>query len=482
MRTNYGKQRKPTKRRTPYKSGVNSSRRSKRTDGFRDAKHYTQNSHNNTSSILNSLPSISRRSFIAGAAGIAAIAVGGGAYGAHKHSLAQQAAELQAHDPKIVGTAGASLGESSSISVPDSAVFTTDECTFIEDNDSVVELAAHATLPYNTLITYSNDTLATCLLPSESSNPLVEIGVVSLDTGNLHKVVEQAHANNDGFEIFDARASEGGIVWVEADILNGKWRIYSASLTDTFSLKNDTSLIAEGNSEWDTPSIAIKDNYAFWQTSPKKNSSVKDEPSVVMRAPIAGSSDDAVCLLAANGKPPCDISPTKNGIAVSSLVNGTKNTYQIIDIDAEGGEATAHMVLPATMKPTYIGRGLDRFSFAFENIYNTGGGISNLGTYTPATKDTLNEDWFHFARTPLTSPAWSKGWFLVKSTSVVCAVDLENRQYFTIKPETTTQGYGEFLATAGEANRFVTFNNVDYTPLNGERINQCSMRIWNIKG
>jgi hypothetical protein len=66
----------------------------------------------------------------------------------------------------------------------------------------------------------------------------------------------------------------------------------------------------------------------------------------------------------------------------------------------------------------------------------------------------------------------------VKSTNVIAAVDLVEQKYVTIPTESATQGYGEYLATSGTSDRIVTFANVDYTPMSGERINECTVRVW----
>lgn len=460
---------RPTNRRRPSQKNVYTQGRAV------GARHTSKAASQPAASTL-----MTRRGFLYGAAGVAVAAVGAGIFGATQCSRAQQAEELALSDPALVGTAGATTTASPPISVPEDAVFTTDECTFVEDNESILEKVAQVSLPYGTMLWASDGDVATCLLPCETSTPLATVGLLSLNDGRMTPVLENAVGTNDGFEIYDARANDKGIVWTEADILNGQWRIYTAPLTGANALSGTPSLIAEGGSDWDTPAIVASGDHAFWQTTPKKGTVASSEPGVVMRAPLGGSMDDAVTLLAHTGTLPCDITPTSEGIAVATLERGSKNTYQLLNIDGKGGEVRDQITLPATMKPTYTAYGTSGFSFAFEKIYNTGGGIANLGTYTPAD-NSADGTWFRFARTPFETPAWSGDWFLVKSTSVVAGVDLANKRYFTIEPENATQGYGEYLASGSTSERFVTYSNVDYTPLNGQRINECNVRIWKPK-
>lgn len=419
---------------------------------------------------------ISRRTFVIGAGCATAAAIGATAFGVSRCS-AQRSQDAALLDPANVGTAGATASASMEpISVAADAVFTTDDCELLESTDGSLERIAQASLPYGTILWASDADIAACLLPSETSNPLTQVGLMSLSDGSMSKVLESAVGANEGFEIYDVRANASGMAWVEADILNGKWRLYSVRLKGR-ELAGTPQMTAEGDSDWSSPVLCVSGNNVFWQMSPKKGGQAADEPSTVMRAAFGSSADGADMLLATSGSFPCDMSPTASGVAVASLVAGKKSTYQLLHIDGSGGETIDQMVLPQTMKPTYVSYGENRFSFAFEGIYSTGDGISNLGTYTPASDDATG-DWFRFPRTPFTTPAWMGGWFMVKSTSAVAGVDPASKRYFTIKPENATQGYGEFLATQGSAERIVTYSNIDYTPLNGQRINECNVRIW----
>ena len=173
------------------------------------------------------------------------------------------------------------------------------------------------------------------------------------------------------------------------------------------------------------------------------------------------------------------------------------------------------------MKPLEAGFGDTGFTFSFESIYNYGGGIANLGTYTPAgevstgvlsegaanpngsssTEEeprTLAENnalsaastakfnalsysgstWFRFPRTPSAAPSWCGNWFMVKSTSAVCGIDFANKQYFAFDVEDGATDYGDYLASSGSTSHVVTYSNIDHTPLGGTQIKQCLVRIW----
>ena len=66
------------------------------------------------------------------------------------------------------------------------------------------------------------------------------------------------------------------------------------------------------------------------------------------------------------------------------------------------------MVLPRSMRPLEAGYGDNGFSFSFDAWYNYGDGISQIGTYTPASRVTdgnySDAPWFSFSLAPTAAP------------------------------------------------------------------------------
>lgn len=505
---------------------------------------------------------LTRRNFLIGAGGVAAAAlVAGGVTFANK---AAEQANIEAIQQVAGDAAGASTtsGDVSLLNVPDGSVFTTEQCTYIDNTADAIRAVSNASLPYGTILTSSSDDVATCLLPGETSSPLVQIGLLALGSGQLTTAISEPVGKDDGFQIYDARANSAGVVWTEADILNGLWRIYHAPLSNLSP--GAPVLVAEGDGEWEMPRVAISGNYSFWQIVPNKQSeSYKpaNAKSQLMRAPIGGGTDAAESVYEAKGSMACAPSASASGVAFVPRADISGTYYQLTHINSESGEVTDCLILPQSMVPTEIAYGPNGFSFSFNGIYSYGGGIANLGTYTPASPVTLDvasatanaeaaiidsnpalkqkaenaaanssattvadtasgegaenagasdgnvssldvslsdeqrdlaksrateavtdlysaAQWFRFPRTPLTAPAWCGNWFIVKSTNVVAGVDLEGKRYFTLSSEGNGESYGEFLASTGNLGRFVTYANLDYTPINGTPVKECSVRVW----
>ena len=454
---------------------------------------------------------LTRRHFLYGVAGVAAIAaLAGGGYAATK-------------------IAGSSSDDVTTLSVPTDAVLSSEDCTQIEDATTVMSLTSSQELPYGSLVWANDDDVAVCLLPTEEAKPLTQIGLISLGAGTYTTALGNAVGEAEGFDIYDVRSCADGLVWTEANILDGTWRIYHATLN---GLEMGTPTLAdEGDSEWEMPTLAAAAGHAFWQTLPQLDGAARLEDSTLKRAAFGSSTVETV--YASHGRMACAPCSTREGVVIAPRANTDGTYYQLTYINAQSGEVEDALTLPTSMKPFELGYGKSGFCFCFESIYNYGDGIANLGTYTPSqdmgdaiaqseaaasaeaeaaassssgsgsssesqaslTLAAQNEQtaarharhaadaygnaaWFRFARTPSTSPAWCGDWFMVKSTSNVCGVDLSSGAYFSLDTESGVDDYGDFLASSGSGQRVVTYSNIDYTPLSGDQVKHCLVRVW----
>lgn len=417
---------------------------------------------------LKGIPSIdnaklSRRGFLKGSAAIIAAA--------SASLLVQTGCSPSSNEQTTVVENGDSV---SKLSVSSDQVFTTDACEYIDDIEEVFKVVSKTKLPYKTLLRAGDDEVAATLVPCETSTPLAQVGILRLQDAEHRIILENPVGADEGYAIFDACASAEGVMWTEQNVLKNTWRIYTASLSG-LSLGTPT-LVDEGDSSWTLPSMAVVGKYAFWLLTPQSSAARAADGGCVKRHVFGESADSAYVYYECNPKIACDLAKDSSGIVVSHY-NDSSSSYAITRIDADDANITDTIVMPSLLKPIYVGYGNTGFAFSLEDIYNGEGGIGNIGTYTSAGDD---EGWFRFARTPLCGPAWIKDWFIVKSTRVVAGVNIAGRKYFSIEPENATQDYGEFLASSGNCERILTYSNIDYTPLNGEKIKACQVRVWEV--
>ena len=67
---------------------------------------------------------------------------------------------------------------------------------------------------------------------------------------------------------------------------------------------------------------------------------------------------------------------------------------------------------------------------------------------------------------------------IVRSQTNLCAVDRENRRVYPLPRENGADDYGDFIASTHLGTRAVSFSNIDYTPIGGERQKYCLVKVW----
>ncbi|MCD8316321.1 MAG: Tat pathway signal protein [Eggerthellaceae bacterium] len=448
---------------------------------------------------------ISRRQLLYGAAGVVGIAaIGGGGY-----ALASIDDDTSTELPTLT--------------VPEDAVLTADDFELLENSDDYMTCDLSTDLEYGTMVWASDDEVAACLIPTGEASPLTKVGLMSLSNGTVTEVLPEAVNHDAGYEIYDVRANSQGIIWVETAILDGLWKVYCA--TCTADSIGTPKLLEEGDDDWEMPSLACSGDYAFWQLLPDSNGAQSSSRSTLKRA----SFSDATPEIAYSSRAKMATNPyaTEQGIVITPRSESSGTYYQLTYIDAETLEVLDQLTLPSSMKPMEAGYVEPGFTFCFEEIYSTGDGISNLGTYVPMTNakesgdlavaaweaeqeesdDSSNEEeaikdlsqtsneldpaplelrseaysdspWFRFARTPSAPSAWCGDWFMVKTPSSLCGVDLANRTYFVLYPDSGSDTYGDYLASTGTVSRIVTFENIDHTDIYGTYTHKCEVKVW----
>ena len=416
---------------------------------------------------------LSRRQLLFGAAGLAGIAAIGGAATA-------------------IGGMSDGGSDIASLAVGESDVFTLDDCAEVPTKD-VMTLLGEYKLPYGSLVWASCDTVAACLKPTDKASPLVTASLLSITGGYEGTVLSAADGKDEGFEIYDMRASDEGAIWTEANILTGDWRVYVA-LISMMELQEHHK-VDEGNAGTEMPTIAAIGTNAFWQVvpvEPPADAENPDEGETNVRMVAFGKPDDVKTIFTAPGRCETALAPanTEQGVVVTRRHPDARSYRQMMLIGPDGAEMDS-ITFPSRMVPMETSYGSSGFAFSFDSIYNYGDGIANLGTYTPQEKPDAGQyshrSWFRFARTPSMPPSWCDGWLMVKSTSAVVGIDLQSKRYTVFPTDNNAEAYGDCLASVGDNGTVVLFTNIDRTAAvqDSEKVSEddklCLVRVYTTK-
>lgn len=348
------------------------------------------------------------------------------------------------------------------LSVPQDAVTELADFNEVPFGDYVKNSISHH-LPSGSLVWADNNAVAACLCPTEESHPLNTIQLFYFASENLVEVLKQPHGFEEGFDIYDVRCSAEGVIWIECNIYEDTWRVYTAQLNNAqFS---NVQLVDEGDRNWETPSIAACKTAAFWQVIPNAEGEHAKDKAVVRTAHFGEAAYQEVCESLRTFA--CRIVAVEDGVIVVPRINTSTRYFQLTKIDAESLNVTDQLTLPHGMTPCNAGYGKSGFAFAFDNIYNYGEGISNLGTYTPmrAVDPYHYEEipWFRFGRTPSATPTWCDEWFMVKSSRAICGVHFASKNFFMIDIPNNTDTYGEYLVSSGSCTNIVGLSQITST-------------------
>lgn len=384
---------------------------------------------------------LTRRNLLIGAAAIGGVATVGGGLSFALDSLDGGTDESIAY-----------------LSVPENAVVDQGSYTLVDSADCVSASGSYQ-LPYGTLVWADNDTLAACLVPTDAASPLSTVSVLNLSSGNTKEVLSKAEGADEGFEIIDVRCAVDGIVWVESNAYESTWRVYTARLDGTTPAQ--ITQVDSGDGNWNIPSIAAVDDSAFWQVVPKTDGNAANERAALKAARFGEEGNEEV--YSSKRAFATRVTAAGDGVVIAPRADSTGIYYQLTKISAADRAVVDQLTLPASMQPDVVAYGRTGFSFGFASIYSYGGGIANLGTYTPTSETTGSYDnlsWFRFSRSPITAPCWCGGWFVVKSTTSLCGVDFTSQSYFAIDTVSGSDDYGEHLVSSGSCTSFVGLSQI----------------------
>ena len=355
-------------------------------------------------------------------------------------------------------------------------------------------------LPYGTLA-WANDSNYICLLiPNINPKPLCSVALINIKTQKQTTIINKALNQNTGFDIYDVRANNSGIVWTETNILSGEWKVYISSLDN---LKISPILVDEGTSDFDIPSVQVCNNNALWQINSKKDSDNKSTKnnSVLKSIPFAVNAvsdttfienlnmnaltteqDNIIYISPSSFKTPIYV--YENSIIVSPRAQDNTTYIQLTCLDVDG-KVQDVLTLPQNMIPLEASYGPTGFNFSFDAIYTQGKGLSKLGTYVPFSLPANQEGakynsvrWFNFSRTPSAPPCWSNGYLVVRGTMSVCVCDINNNTYTILERPNASEDYGDYLVSNGNCDKFVTIANINNTKISGETEKKSTLRIW----
>lgn len=381
------------------------------------------------------MPNVSRRKFVAGTAAAGAALTAAGLAGC---STTSEEDITYSGEPQVI------TDESKVIDVTET----------YEAVDETLQPQASWTLPSGTIPFHCEGAWAALLMAPESARSVNTLGVISLSSGNWSELITSPTKGN-GFGFHDVRCTETVYAWVEANYTTGDWVLLAQALSNG-SLSGEVVQLDNGNADWEPARIAATGSSVIWQKMPLATGSKRSEPSHCLIWNLGDS--ESTDLYESPGRFATSPRICDGILTITPRVNADEGTYYgITALDLSGGNSPFdHMVMPETVRPfeaVYMG---SSFAFSVEANYGYGGSLGNMGSFIGRE----GGPFVYLGREPLACIAGKGSRYFIKVRSSHVVVDTEAQTYSYLSAPDKTLEYGDYPASEGTTDRFVTYATV----------------------
>lgn len=352
---------------------------------------------------------------------------------------------------------------------PASSSKATPDPTIIPEEDGVDALE---TYEYKDLELTPGDTfelpLGNILLPSEgnwipamtagaAAMPMVKASVLSLASGTLIEVVPQPLTVTPTNVIYDVRCSNDAFAWVELDMISRAWSLYGARFS-AGSLMGTTSLLAQGDKDWDPPAFCCAGQRVLWQVQPSLAGNKTSEHSFCYLWDVGRS--DAQAVVESPGR--FATGPVSSGttVTLTPRVRADEGVYYGITCYSLSDNLETiidQLVMPESVRPMAASRVGNRFIVSVEASYESGGLLGQMGTFITGDDGKITCFW----REPADGACGRGSLFIIKSRASYFTLNVRTRTYGFLSAIDRSVDYGEFPARVGEiGDSFVTYATV----------------------
>jgi hypothetical protein len=348
--------------------------------------------------------------------------------------------------------------------------------------EDYLKLQTTLDLPLGSLVYQMDSSFALVLLPGETGKSLRAIGMLNLATGVLASVLSGPVGTSKNVVLYDARASQNALIWVEFDLGNHHWSTYVASLGGIVSSAapaasaaegeaaeaaegeaitasvtvGEPRLVEEGDADYEPPMLAVAPQKLYWTVMPVATGPANQQDSLFRAlslerdgAPYTG---EPYTVLASHGR--MITNPlVSNGIVTFVPRVDTGNIYyQLTALDCASDKLVDFRILPQSVKVADALYANGTFFFSIEGDYSYAEGLSKFGMYLELEDGT----YLRVGRTPVCPAVRFGDCLVIQSTANIVGFDLVQKKSFVIESPPLSPKFGEALVGWGVQDKVVT--------------------------
>ena len=396
---------------------------------------------------------MTRREFAAAAAATSAAALATAARRAlAAEGSSDQDGEAQGSSSADADASSAAWNATSSTPTYDNAI---DILKTYEDATDTLVYGPLATfeLPLGCVVSSDCDTRAAVLQANDSARPLTVIGCLDYSLGAYTIVLDHPVGGED-YAPSECRLTERVIAWVETNNATDEWALYAAPFDgQPITSTEDVVQLGSGDADWLPPQFAVWENRVVWQVMPDPSGPHVQENS---RAYVwRRGSDSGSLVWSSPGRFACAPAINDGVLTIAPRVNADEGVYYgltALDLEDDNHQLD-QLVLPVSVRPffaTHIG---DDFAFSVEANYGYGGLLGTMGYFIgPGEGPYLN-----LTREPSAQVGFVGDCYVLRSQLLYFVVDVRRRRYGRIASVSNCVDYGDYPASSGASQLFVTY-------------------------
>lgn len=321
--------------------------------------------------------------------------------------------------------------------------------------DVDMEAAGTWTLPIGTTLSYCEGDYAAAMMAPASARHANTLGVLGLADGALATLIEEP-VNGTASGFYDMRCTDSLFAWIEMDYAKSSWSLYAQALSGA-ALSGDAVELDHGGANYDPPLFSATGSSVIWYKMPSTSGKKSSSDSFCYLQSLDDSKPQTIWK--STGRFASAPRVSDGILTITPRVRNDEGVYYgMTAIDLTDGNNTrrAQLVLPTSVSPfeaVYMG---DTFVFSIEASYDGVGSLGNMGTYIG------NEGgpYIYLSREPLACAAGKGSKYLVKAQASHFLIDTKAKTYGTLLSPDRALDYGDYPASAGEVDSFVTYATV----------------------
>ncbi|MDR3136051.1 MAG: hypothetical protein LBU07_01245 [Coriobacteriales bacterium] len=363
-------------------------------------------------------------------------------------------------------------------------------------------------LPLGSLLYQSSPTRALVIGPGDSSRYLIRLDMTSLYDGSRTPLLNQALGANEDYVIYDARASDSALIWVESNMIDDIWRVYAATLTNgaPSPIAEATSggasgadgtagektaggsgasgastlpqaiLLDKGGPDFEPPLLAVSGNKVYWTVMPDPTGLASQEDSLLRCALLnpqqPGAKPEPRTIYTSHGRMITNPQVSGDVLTIVPRADADSVYYQLTALGINDDVVRNVAILPPSLRVSDAVWLDEGFAFCIEANYDYAQGLAYAGTYWQRAHD----QFLYINKAPSSAPLVLGALLYVKSTKNIIGLDATHGTALIVPTPENSVSYGDILASCGQQDRLVVYTTV--TSRLGQERGSCQVRVF----